>query len=142
MPLAIRTFADSDTAAMAGLWDICGLTRPWNDPAADIALARQTPTAEIFVGVIDDRIVASAMCGSDGHRGWVYYVAVDPAFRGRGYGRDMMARAEAWLADQGVPKIELMVRSENTAVQRFYEAIGYNVEPVSVMARWLKPKAG
>ncbi len=42
----------------------------------------------------------------------------------------------------GVPKIELMVRSENTAVQRFYEAIGYNVEPVSVMARWLKPKAG
>jgi len=82
------------------------------------------------------------MCGSDGHRGWVYYVAIDPAFQGKGYGREIMAHAEAWLAEKGVPKIELMVRSENTAVQRFYEAIGYNVEPVSVMARWLKPKAG
>jgi len=141
MPFAIRAIAEPDIAAVAALWETCGLTRPWNDPATDIALARRTPTAEIFVGSADDRIVASAMCGSDGHRGWVYYVAIDPAFQGKGYGREIMAHAEAWLAEKGVPKIELMVRSENTAVQRFYEAIGYNVEPVSVMARWLKPKA-
>jgi len=142
MSLAIRAIADPDTTAVAALWEVCGLTRPWNDPAADIALARKTASSEIFVGSMDKRIVASAMCGTDGHRGWVYYVAVDPAFQGKGYGREIMAHAEAWLAEMGVPKIELMVRSENTAVQRFYEAIGYNIEPVSVMARWLKPKAG
>lgn len=140
MALAIRAFADSDIAAVGALWETCGLTRPWNDPATDIALARNTASSEIFVGLSRDRVVASAMCGSDGHRGWVYYVAVDPEFQGKGYGREIMAHAEVWLADQGVPKIELMVRSENKAVQRFYEAIGYNVEPVSVMARWLVPK--
>lgn len=141
MPLAIRAILDSDVDAVAVLWESCGLTRPWNDPHADIALARQTPASEIFVGLTDDTIVASAMCGSDGHRGWLYYVAVDPALRGKGHGRTIMAHAEAWLAAQGVPKIELMVRNGNTAVQHFYEAIGYNVEPVAVMARWLKPKA-
>lgn len=141
MTFVIRTITDSDVDAVAALWEACGLTRPWNDPRADITLARQTPSSEIFVGLVDDRIVASAMCGSDGHRGWLYYVAVDPASQGNGHGRAIMVQTEAWLAAQGVPKIELMIRSENTAVQRFYEAIGYNVEPVAVMARWLKPKA-
>jgi ribosomal protein S18 acetylase RimI-like enzyme len=141
MTLAIRAILDSDVDAVAALWEACGLTRPWNDPHADIALARRTPSSEIFVGLDDDKIVASAMCGSDGHRGWLYYVAVEPALQGNGHGRAIMARAETWLAAQGIPKIELMVRSENTAVQRFYESIGYNIEPVAVMARWLKPKA-
>jgi ribosomal protein S18 acetylase RimI-like enzyme len=138
MTLAIRPIGDLDIDTVAALWESCGLTRPWNDPLADIALARQTPTAEIFVGLLDDHIVASVMCGS--HRGWLYYLAVEPGMRGGGYGRAMVVHAESWLANRGVPKIELMVRNENTAVRRFYEAIGYTIDPVAVMARWLKPK--
>jgi len=141
MSLVIRTIQDSDVAAVAALWEACGLTRPWNDPHADIALARRTPSAEVFVGQLDISIVASVMCGSDGHRGWLYYLAVEPALRDSGHGRAMVAYAEKWLAAQGVRKVELMVRNENTTVQRFYEAIGYAVEPVAVMARWLEPKA-
>ena len=81
------------------------------------------------------------MCGSDGHRGWLYYVAVDPHQRGGGHGRAIVAHAEDWLAEQGIGKVELMVRDENMPAQRFYEAIGYAVEPVAVMARWLTRKA-
>ena len=53
-----------------------GLTRPWNDPNADIALALATPSSTVLAGRIDGRLVATAMVGSDGHRGWVYYLAV------------------------------------------------------------------
>lgn len=141
MRLAIRAIDNPDIDAVVELWEACGLTRPWNDPRADILLARRTPSSEVFVGLLDGRVVASVMCGSDGHRGWLYYVAVESRLQGEGHGRAMVAQAETWLASQGVPKIELMVRHENTAVRQFYERIGYAVDPVSVMARWLKPRA-
>lgn len=142
MSLHIRPIEDDDVDTIATLWQTCGLTRPWNDPHADIAFARGTPTAEIFVGVEDDSIVACAMCGSDGHRGWLYYVAVDPARRTAGHGRTVVKHAEAWLKSLGVPKVELMIRQENEPVKAFYEAIGYGAEPVVVMSRWLTRPAG
>ena len=78
MALAISPITDADVPHVIALWQRCGLTRPWNDPAADIALARRGANATILIGRADGAIVASAMVGHDGHRGWVYYVAVDP----------------------------------------------------------------
>ncbi|MFP3617399.1 GNAT family N-acetyltransferase, partial [Paraburkholderia sp. SIMBA_050] len=76
-----------DESAVVALWQACGLTRPWNDPHRDIA-RKLTEQPELFlVGEADGRLVASAMIGFDGHRGWVYYLAVAPACQGRGYGR-------------------------------------------------------
>ena len=111
--LAIADIADADVAAVIALWQACGLTRPWNDPAADIALARREPNSTVLIGRDDDAIVATAMVGHDGHRGWVYYVATDPDRRAKGYGRAIMNAAEDWLRAAGIAKLQLMVRREN-----------------------------
>jgi GNAT superfamily N-acetyltransferase len=135
--LAIAAIEDADVGAVIALWQACGLTRPWNDPAADIALARKSPNATILLGRADDLVVASAMVGHDGHRGWVYYVAVDPDHRGQGLGRTIMAAAEDWLRQAGIAKLQLLVRRDNAKAGAFYETIGYDEAPVAVFAKWL-----
>ena len=136
--LVIRPFGEGDLAAVRALWEACGLTVPWNDPARDIAFCQASADAEVFVGKEEDRLVATVMTGHDGHRGWLYYVAVDPALQGRGLGRRMVDHAESWLCRLGVPKVNLMIREDNEAVARFYDALGYAREPRVVMSRFLK----
>ena len=136
--LEIRAVQDADIPAVIRLWGDCGLVVPWNDPEADIALARRSADAEVFVGLAGGDIVASAMAGSDGHRGWLYYVAVGPARRGEGFGRLIVRHAEAWLARRGVPKMQLMIRDSNTEVHGFYQSLGYRDVPRVVMERWFK----
>ena len=135
--LAITAIEDTDVTSVVSLWERCGLTRPWNDPAADIALARKGPNSTILVGREDERIVASAMVGHEGHRGWVYYVAVDPDRRGQGLGRAIMSAAEDWLRQAGIAKLQLLVRQDNAKASAFYETIGYDEAAVTVFAKWL-----
>ena len=110
--LSIAPIADADIAAVVALWQACGLTRPWNDPAADIAQARRGPNADILIGRLGEAVAASVMVGHDGHRGWIYYLAVDPSCRGKGLGRTMMRAAEDWLRRVGIEKVQLLVRLE------------------------------
>ena len=135
--LAISPITDDDVAQVVALWQRCGLTRPWNDPAADIALARRGTNSTILVGRADDRIVASALVGHDGHRGWVYYVAVDPDQQGKDFGRAIMAAAEDWLRAQGLEKVMLMVRADNGKVRAFYDRLGYETQERVIYAKWL-----
>jgi ribosomal protein S18 acetylase RimI-like enzyme len=136
-PLAIADIADADIPDVIALWQACGLTRPWNDPASDIALARRRPNSTILIGRDGGAIVATAMVGYDGHRGWVYYVATDPDRRGKGYGRAIMNAAEDWLRAAGIEKMQLMVRADNTKVQAFYQSIGYGEQQRVIYAKWL-----
>jgi ribosomal protein S18 acetylase RimI-like enzyme len=115
-----------EEAAVAALWQACGLTRPWNDPARDIAYAMQEPCATILLGKVEGHLVSTVMAGHDGHRGALYYVAVDPACQGRGYGTATVRAAEAWLRRQGVWKVNLLVRRENEQVSAFYSRLGYH----------------
>ena len=138
---AIAPIADADVAAVVALWQACGLTRPWNDPGADIALARKGPNSTLLIGRDGDAIVATAMVGHDGHRGWVYYVAVDPARQGKGYGRAIMNAAEDWLRATGMEKLQLLVRPGNTQVKAFYESLGYGEQPRIIFAKWLDGRA-
>jgi ribosomal protein S18 acetylase RimI-like enzyme len=135
--LAITAIEDDDIAEVIALWQRCGLTRPWNDPAADIALARKGPNATVLVGRDGSSLVASVLVGHDGHRGWVYYVAVDPECRHKGYGRVIMTSAEDWLRARGLEKLQLMVRGDNTEVQAFYQSLGYLEQDRVVFAKWL-----
>lgn len=130
-----REIEDRDVERAVALWTACGLTRPWNDPFKDISFAREGKHSTVLVCEEDGRIVASVMAGHDGHRGMLYYVAVDPARQGRGLGKQAVKAAEAWLGAQGVWKVNLLVRAENAAVKGFYEALGYEVNPVLCMAR-------
>jgi ribosomal protein S18 acetylase RimI-like enzyme len=135
--LTIAPIADADVAAVAALWQRCELTRPWNDPASDIAFARKGPNSAVLVGRDGNAIVASVMVGHDGHRGWVYYVAIDPEHRGKGHGREIMNAAEQWLRQRGIEKLMLLVRSDNTKVQAFYEQLGYDAQERVIYAKWL-----
>ena len=82
-------------------------------------------------------IVATAMVGHDGHRGWVYYVATDPEHRGKGHGRAIMTRPRTGCARRGIEKLQLMVRPDNTKVQAFYQSIGYGEQQRIIFAKWL-----
>jgi ribosomal protein S18 acetylase RimI-like enzyme len=135
--LTIAPIEDADIAEMIALWQRCGLTRPWNDPAADIALARKGANAAVLAGRDGNAIVASVLVGHDGHRGWVYYVAVDPDHHHKGYGRLMMNAAEDWLRGRGIEKMQLMVRPDNSQVQAFYASLGYLEQERIVYAKWL-----
>ena len=135
--LSVAPIEDNEVGSVLALWERCGLTRPWNDPAADIALARKGANATVLTGRDNGAIVATAMVGHDGHRGWVYYVATDPDHRGKGHGRAIMKAAEDWLRRAGIEKLQLMVRPDNTKVQAFYQSIGYGEQQRIIYAKWL-----
>jgi ribosomal protein S18 acetylase RimI-like enzyme len=135
--LTIAPLDDGDIDAVVALWERCGLTRPWNDPRADIAFARRGESSAILVGKMDGALAATVMVGHDGHRGWFYYVAVDPLRQGHGLGRTIMAAGEEWLRAKGVEKAQLIVRAGNEKVRAFYEALGYGEQERVLFGRWL-----
>ncbi len=136
--MRIREFGDGDLAAVTALWQACDLTRPWNPPERDIEFCRSSGHATLFVAEAEGSIIGSVMAGHDGHRGWVYYVAVDPSHRRHGLGRALMDHAERYLIAAGVPKVMLLIRETNTAVEDFYGRLGYVPEPRVLMAKWLR----
>jgi ribosomal protein S18 acetylase RimI-like enzyme len=135
--LTITAIEDGDIADVIALWQRCGSTREWNDPAGDIALARKETNATVLVGRNDGAVVASVLVGHDGHRGWVYYVTVDPNHRYKAYGREIMTAAENWLRARGIQKLQLMVRGDNLQVRAFYESLGYYDQERVTFAKWL-----
>ena len=80
---AFRDIEDRDVEAVVALWQACGLTRPWNDPYKDIAFARAGRDSTVLVLERGGAIIATVMAGHDGHRGMLYYVAVEPRSRAR-----------------------------------------------------------
>jgi ribosomal protein S18 acetylase RimI-like enzyme len=127
----------NDTESVVALWQASGLTRPWNDPYRDIERKLSTQPELFLVGETDATVTGTAMVGFDGHRGWVYYLAVDSSQRGRGLGRALMNEAERLLTERGCPKIMLMVRSANADVLAFYDTLGYSVDDVTVLGKRL-----
>lgn len=132
-----RHLTIADRGGAVALWHAAELTRPWNDPADDFNRAIAGATSTVLGGFDGEAMVATVMAGHDGHRGWVYYLAVDPTARRRGFGSQMMSAAEAWLREQGVAKLNLMVRRSNSEARDFYARMGYEDGDVSVLGRWL-----
>jgi ribosomal protein S18 acetylase RimI-like enzyme len=139
--VTFREAEDGDVEQLVALWEACGLTRPWNDPRLDVADARRNPTSAVLVGLVglvgaaERGVVASAVVGYDGHRGWVYYLAVSPEAQRGGLGRAAMGAAEEWLRRHGVRKVRLMVRHGNAQVLGFYESLGYADSACVVLGR-------
>ncbi|HEX8114064.1 MAG TPA: GNAT family acetyltransferase [Kofleriaceae bacterium] len=141
MTFVIRPFASTDETDVVALWQAAGLTRPWNDPHADIR-RKQAVQPELFlIGEFNEEIVASAMAGYDGHRGSVYYLAVSPAHQRCGFGRAMMAEVERRLEALGCPKLNLMVRHDNRVAIGFYKRLGYDEAAVVTLGRRLTADA-
>ena len=137
--MRVRSARAADEANVVALWAACGLITSGNDPVADFRFALSGPASSILLAEHDGDLAASAMVGHDGHRGWIYYLATSPSHRLQGYGRKMVETSEAWMAERGVPKSQLMIRDTNTDVVAFYERLGYGVIPRLTMQKILPP---
>ena len=137
LPMHIRPFQPADTEAVVSLWQVCGLTRPWNDPYRDIQRKLAEQPELFLVGEVDGILMASAMLGTDGHRGWLYYLAVAPEHQRRGHARRLVETGERLLIERGCPKLQLMVRRDNAAIIGFYTALGYAEAEVVTLGKRL-----
>lgn len=135
--MEIVELAASDEASVVSLWAQAGLTRLWNEPSADFQRAVMGCASAVLGLKENGELIGAVMVGNDGHRGWVYYLAVSGARQHRGNGGRLMAAAEDWLRDRGAVKVQLMVRDDNASVLSFYEAAGYERSGVRVLSRWL-----
>ena len=137
----IRRFDESDTAAVIALWQACELTRAWNDPTKDITRKLSVQPELFLIGAVAGRLMASAMVGYDGHRGWINYLAVHPDFRRQGHGEVLMGHAEKVLLTMGCAKLNLQVRSSNVQALAFYRALGYLQDDVVSLGKRLTTDA-
>jgi len=137
--MRIRSFQPADAEAAIALWERCGLTRPWNDPRKDIARKLRVQPELFLVGELDGRIVATAMAGYEGHRGWVNYLAIEPAAQRSGLGRALMTEIERLLLDRGCPKLNVQVRATNASAVEFYRSLGYALDDVVSLGKRLEP---
>jgi ribosomal protein S18 acetylase RimI-like enzyme len=138
MDVHIRPFTPADTQAVVALWKRCDLVRPQNDPYKDIRRKLRVQPEMFLVAVVGHEIAGTIMGGYEGHRGWINYLAVDPAHRLKGIGRAMMNRVEQQLREIGCPKINLQVRTGNTDAIEFYRRVGLHVDDVVSMGRRLE----
>lgn len=136
--MEIRSFIADDEPAVIELWDRCGLLRPWNDPKRDIQRKLLVNPELFLVGLIQGVVVATAMAGYEGHRGWINYLAVSPDCQRQGLGRAIMEAAEQRLRAIGCPKINLQVRTGNQQVIDFYRQLGFQIDDVVSLGKRLE----
>ena len=127
--------------AVIELWsEVFGYQAAHNDP--ELAIEKKVGVEDGLFFVAEDsskRVVGTVMGGYDGHRGWIYSLAVAPGVRRGGIGSAMVAHVEAVLAEMGCPKINLQIVTDNAAVASFYEKLGYSIEPRISMGKCLRP---
>ena len=133
--LIIRPYEWKDEDAVIELWYRCNLVTPQNEPKRDINMKLDVQPHLFLVGLLNAYVVASVMAGYEGHRGWINYLAVDPQYRNRGIGRQIMRKVEIGLRNEGCPKINLQIRSSNKEAIGFYQHLGYQVEDVISMGK-------
>ena len=138
---SLRQYIPADQNDLVELWSVCGLLRPWNDALEDIHLCVTTPSSELVVADSAGQLIGSAMLGHDGHRGWVYYLAVHPNWQRNGIGRSLMSYAEQWMGQRRVPKIQAMIRADNLPVRGFYKRLGYQDDDVQVVEKFLNERS-
>ncbi|NIM95848.1 MAG: GNAT family acetyltransferase [Anaerolineales bacterium] len=127
--MEIRAYEDPDQESVTKLWrEVFSDSSSWNIPEEDIERKLAIQRELFLVAVTEGEVVGTAMGGYDGHRGWIYYVAVLPEFRRIGIGSALMAKLENELNKLGCPKINLQVRASNEVVISFYKKLGYEVE--------------
>ncbi len=136
--LEIRAFVIEDTDAVLDVWGQAGMTAPNRNPRSDIQKKLRHSPESFFVGKVEGKVVATVMVGYDGHRGWIYKLAVMPDQQRKGIGTRMMEHAENWLRQQGCLRVKLEVQQDRAAVTQFYEKLGYDVRPLISMAKWFR----
>ena len=127
--MEIREYIDSDEPAVIALWrQVFNDKEPHNEPAAAIRRKQAHDRGLFLVAVENDRVVGMVLGGYDGHRGWIYSLAVEPNCRRQGIATAIMQELERRLAELNCPKVNLQVRATNSEVIACYEKLGYKIE--------------
>jgi ribosomal protein S18 acetylase RimI-like enzyme len=136
--MMIRLYDDADEPAVVALWRATiHDSAPHNEPHGSIRRKLAVEHDLFYVAVIDSVLVGTVMGGYDGHRGWIYSVALDPGHRRRGIGSALLRHLETALRERGCLKVNLQVRQTNADVIAFYETLGFKVDPVLSMGKRL-----
>ena len=127
--MKIRKYETRDAEAVKHIWATVLPDKSfYNQPA--FALEHKLAVDDmIFVAEADGQLIGTVMAGYDGHRGWLYSVAVLPTERRHGIGAALVKAALEALQTRGCVKVNLQVRPDNEAVTAFYESIGFAIEP-------------
>ncbi|HTY81315.1 MAG TPA: GNAT family acetyltransferase [Dehalococcoidales bacterium] len=136
--MQITTYKSEYEKEVIALWQRCNLTRPQNNPQKDIERKLKVNPELFLVGLDEGKVMATVMGNYDGHRGWIYYLGVEPALQMKGYGRQMVGAMEEKLRAMGCPKINLQVRKDNMKAVKFYENIGFKIDEVMSMGKRLE----
>ena len=132
-----RLFSSKDKRSVLELWKTCNLIVSWNDPEKDI-LRKLSVRDDLFIlAEINKKIIATAMGGYDGHRGYIYYLAVLPEFQKKGVGSKILSVVEKKLLKIGCPKINLFVRNTNVKVKSFYKKNQYTFQESEIYGKRL-----
>ena len=132
-----RKFRKTDTEAVIKLWKKCKLIVPWNDPFKDINRKLSIKDNLFIIVEINRDLIASAMAGYDGHRGYIYYLAVLPEYQNKGIGSSLLSIVEKKLLQLGCPKINLFVRNTNIRVKAFYRINNYEIQDSQIYGKRL-----
>jgi len=124
LPIAAMQAADYD--AVFDLWQQCegvGLSPSDSREGIGVFLTRN-PGLSLVVRHAE-RIVGAVLCGHDGRRGYLYHLAVAPAYRGQGLGRMMVEACLTRLHTAGILKATIVVYTHNEEGQRFWRRLGW-----------------
>ena len=133
----IRSYKPSDENAVLALWTRCGLISLDSTARADIHRKLSVQPELFLVGTLESAVIASAMAGYDGHRAYLYYLAVSPEHQRKGCGRAIMKHLEGLLRERGCPKLNLFVSTDNVSGLAFYERLGFAHNGMVSMGRHL-----
>ena len=136
--MIVKPYSSQNMDDVIDLWNRCNLLRSWNDPKKDIKRKIKVNPELFLLGFIDNRLIATVVGGYDGHRGWINYLAVDPAYKQRGFGKQIMEAVEEKIGALGCPKINIQVRADNKDTPTFYESIGYKIDKVVSIGKRLE----
>jgi len=127
--MEVREYHSADHDSVVLLWDCVFLNSTGhNEPHGAIDRKVATNDGLFFVAADTRAIVGTVLAGYDGHRGWLYSLAVAPDWRRRGIASQLVRHAERALSRLGCPKLNLQVRADNTEVVAFYESLGFHTE--------------
>jgi ribosomal protein S18 acetylase RimI-like enzyme len=134
---SLRSATATDLPALIALWQRAGLVVKAETVPDDLAGLLTHGPELVLVAEEHGELIGSVVGSFDGRRGWLNRLATDPAHRGRGIAKALLAEVHARLAARGCRKVNLLIEPENAEVLPFYAAAGYTVDDLIFMERWL-----
>ena len=136
--MKIRLYQSSDKNDVIALWkQVFHPQTPYNDPESVINMKVKQDDDFFFVAEDKQHIIGTIMIGFDGHRGWLYSLAVHSQHRRKGVGTLLVNEALKKLKKIECLKVNLQINADNHEVVKFYKKLGFSVEDRISMGRVL-----